>query len=143
MTGQVLEEVRALERVHHRALHLGQVERDPRTPQPIADRLQALQGAGVDHVDGRAHQDDVLELRPGGNHVVDAVLEEARVGEVEALVDPHAEHPGEIATLCRSTLRKCSVPDLADDRHVRAAGPPQEQGDRHGHAGHHAGLHAR
>src|SRR3546814_20264172 len=57
------------------------------------DGLKTLQGAGVDQVHAWAHQHQVLGVRIAPDQLGDAVFEEARIGEIQALVDANREHP--------------------------------------------------
>jgi hypothetical protein len=70
----------------------------PASCEAVVDFLEALQRARVDRVDGRAHQDDVAQLRALGDERGDAVFEIAAVGEIEALVDAHERISGDVVT---------------------------------------------
>src|SRR5690606_23912028 len=64
------------------------VEADAGIGEAAVDLLEAFECGGVDGVDGRTHQDDMLQLRPLRYERGDLVLEEARIGEIKAGVHP-------------------------------------------------------
>ena len=78
--------------VHDRAFDLGQVQFDPHVAQSCVDRFKRFQRAKVDLVDGRAHQHDMAQTGVARQPVVDAILQEPRVGEIQALVDAQGQH---------------------------------------------------
>ena len=131
LAGERVEEVAAAQTIHDRPLHLGQVQCDARVGEARVDRLQALERARVDEVDRRALQHDVAERGVGGNPIADEILEESRVREVQALVDPDREHTGRGDDVVALDVAKVlGARDLADDRPVRARGAVQVQRDR-------------
>ena len=77
LPAQVLQQLGALQAVHHRALHFRQMQRDAGVAQAGVDGLQALQRAGVAVVDGLALQHHVLERRALGHRLVQAVFQHA------------------------------------------------------------------
>jgi hypothetical protein len=79
---QVGEEVRAVELVHHRPLHLGEVEPGAHVGEPMLDRLEALERRHVDRIHRRAHQDHVGEAGIGRHLSGEEILEVAGIGEV-------------------------------------------------------------
>ena len=80
--------MRAFQSIHDRAFDLGQVERDASEMQIAVDRLEAFECAGIDMIDGRAHEHDVLEVGFVGDQRANAILEKTCIGKIEALVDP-------------------------------------------------------
>ncbi len=113
----------------------------PRSVQPRLDRLQGLQRARVDLVDGRAQQHDVAHALVADDAVVDAILEIAGVREVQALVDAQRDdrRVGDhlVAQHVAEVLGAGDPTDLGD---VRAGAAVQEHEDRHRDAGADADL---
>ena len=62
LTRQVAEEMAAFQAIHHRSLHLAQVQADARIVQPRVDRLQGFQRRQIDFVHCWKHQHYVSQL---------------------------------------------------------------------------------
>ena len=84
--GQLVQEMRALQAIHDRTLHLGQVESDPAILQSVVDRLEAFQRGIVDGVHRWALKDDMANGGISCDRLVDKVLEETGVREIEACI---------------------------------------------------------
>lgn len=84
------QEVAFFQPIHDRALDLAEVKPDACLAKPLIDGLEALEGTGVNVVDGRALKDHMPEMQPLSHQCVDSVFEDAGVCEVEALVDSEA-----------------------------------------------------
>src|SRR5690606_34733486 len=101
-------------------LHAGGVQAD-------GYRFQTLQRAGVDQVDARAHQNQMLGLGMLTDERGDAVLQIAGVGEVEAFIHPYRQHflaldYGEAFDVAKVL----ATWQLAYHSDMRLAGPPEE-----------------
>ena len=107
--------------VHHRPLHLREVERNPGVLEPPVDRLEALARRVVDGVHPGTLEDEVPDGGVGGDGLVHEILDEARVRKVEAGIDPERHDLGigdhlvafDVAEMLGSR-------DLAQHRDVRA-----------------------
>ncbi|MPN51105.1 hypothetical protein SDC9_198747 [bioreactor metagenome] len=99
--------------------------------QPRLDCFQTFERAGVDVVDGRALKHHVLEFGAIRNSLIDAVLQIACVGKVQAFVDAQPQHlrarEHGMAKHVAKVLRPGHKPD---DSHVRPAAAVQMQHQR-------------
>ena len=68
--------------VHHRTLHLGQVQADAARGKFVVQGFQCFQRGIVDGVDGGTHQDHVAQGRGLGDAVQDHRLQKPGVGEI-------------------------------------------------------------
>ena len=87
MACQTGEKLAALERIHHRAFHLAEVQCDVALRQARINLLQRIEGAEVNNINSGAHQNDVCQLRLQAGLFKYDVLEIRGVGKVQRLID--------------------------------------------------------
>ena len=85
---EMLEKVRFFKTIHDGSFDFGEVQADIRLTQTLFDRLEAFQSAGIDIINRGALQHHVFELRVARDFSIESVFDVARIGKVQAFIDP-------------------------------------------------------
>ncbi len=64
---------------------------DPGIMEAVVDRLETLQRTGINVIDCRAHEDEMLHVRAIAQHAIDRIFQKTGVGEIEAFINSDSE----------------------------------------------------
>jgi hypothetical protein len=126
---QVLEKFSGLQAVHHWAFDLAQVKSHPGIAEPSVNRLEALQSARIDVVDGRTLQHHLLRIGVLGHQIIDSIFKSPGASKVKAFIHAQAHKPGTGGHVMPQHVPKMFSawykPNL---RNMRLAGAVQKEG---------------